>query len=235
MPLWVDHRPRIEFYVRAGLVPAVPTDEQLARAFEKIRKGVGVSGQLRYYLKNPAMILPTARKRAATRLSIGAITRGGFESPETVSLDDVAATVPGQPPFDRFLERLFLFTPARFAVQTLFNPWAVIPASGLNTPVRYLINHILHTNHPPPAIWDAQIVQADAGGLDELEGQLDRAMRSANLRGRVDRALGCREGYYEHLRVWIPRLRRFEYPPIPRGLDPIGENLVDYLRYALEA
>jgi hypothetical protein len=234
LPLWVDHKPRIEFYVRAGLVPAVPTDDQLGRAFEKIRTRVGVSGQLRYYLKHPAMILPTARKRAATRLSIDAIARDGFEPPEMVLLDSVAATVPGQPLFDRSLERLFLFTPARFAVQALFNPWALVPSSGLNTPRRYLINHILHTNHPPPAIWDAQIVQADPGGLEELERELERAMRRASLRARVDRALGCREGYYEHLREWIPRLRRFEFPPIPRNLDPIGENIVDYLRYALE-
>jgi len=41
-------------------------------------------------------------------------------------------------------------------------------------------------------------------------------------------------GYYEHLREWIPRLRRFEYPEVPAGLNPIAENLVDHLRYAAE-
>lgn len=232
--LWTDHRPRIEFYVRAGLVPKAPTDAQLKQAFLQIRHRVGVGGQLRYYAKHPAMILPTARKQAATRLSIQAIATSGFASPETVAIEAVSSPGPARPAFERFLERLFLFAPARLAAQTLTNPWALVPSSGLNTPTRHLIAHVLHTNHPPPAIWDTQIVQSDEGGLDELERRLDEAMRGRRLRNRVERSLGCREGYYEHLREWIPRLRRFEFPPIPHGLDPIGENLVEYLRYAAE-
>ena len=79
-----------------------------------------------------------------------------------------------------------------------------------------------------------QIVQADEGGLADLDRRLVHAMRARDARARIDRALGCREGYFEYLREWIPRVRRFEYPPVPAGLDPIAENLVDYLRHAAE-
>lgn len=232
--LWTDHRPRVEFYLRSGLIPKAPTDEQLARAFEEIRTKVGLSGQIRYYAKHPLMLLPTARKRAATRLSISRIEAEGFQSPETVAVDSVPTSGPRPPAFDAFLERLFLFTPARFVTQLALNPWAIVPSSGLNTPLTFLIAHILHTNHPPPAIWDMQIIHADEGGLEELDRRLVRTMRGSGLRARVDRSLGCREGYYEHLREWIPRVRRFEYPPLPTNLQPIGENLVDYLRFAAD-
>lgn len=228
--LWVDHRPRIAFYVRAGLVPEVPTDAQLKRAFETIRTGVGLSGQLRYYARHPLMMLPTARKRAATRHGIAK----GYLAPHQVTAADADADagIPRQPRLDRLLETTFLFPPARLAVQTLYNPWAVVASSGLNVPRRFLIAHILQTNHPPPAIWDMQILQADAGGLDELRIEIERAMRSRKLRARIDRSLGNREGYYEHLLEWMPRLQRFEFPPVPPALRAVAENVVDYLRHA---
>lgn len=232
--LWTDHRPRVDFYLRSGLIRDAPTDDQLERAFERIRNKVGLSGQIRYYAKHPLMIFPTAQKRAAIQRSMARIAEEGHRSPETVPIENASPSGPRSPAFDAFLERLFLFTPARFVTQCALNPWAIVPSSGLNTPTRFLIAHILHTNHPPPAIWDMQILHADEGGLDELERRLERTMRRKGLRARVDRSLGCREGYYEHLREWIPRLRRFEYPPIPANLQPIGENLVDYLRFAAE-
>jgi hypothetical protein len=227
--LWVDHRPRIAFYVREGLVPKAPSDDQLGRAFDRIRMGVGIAGQIRFYARNPRLIFPTASKRAATRRSI----TDGFVPPQSFTAND---DVPGppRPLLDRCLERTFLFAPARLAVQSAFNPWALKSASGLNTPGRFLIAHILHTNHPPPALWDMQIVQADPGGLEQLLREVDRAARSPKLRARIDRALGCREGYYDYLLEWIPRVARFEFPPIPSNLQPIAENLVDYLNFAAE-
>jgi hypothetical protein len=234
LALWTDHRPRIEFYVRQGLVAKAPSDEQLARAFDAIRDKVGVLGQIKYYSKHPLMIFPTARKRAALRQNIAEMARERYEAPHEVPVDAAAQAGERPPLLDRSLERLFAFSPARFAAQCAFNPWAAIPSSGLNTPGNFLISHILHTTHPPPAIWDMQIVHADPGGLDELDARLERAMRSEGLRARIDRALGCREGYFDYLREWIPRVRRFEYPPIPRGLKPVAENLVEYLRYAAE-
>jgi hypothetical protein len=232
--LRADHRPRIEFYVRQGLVPRAPTDAQLAKAFLAIRDKVGVLGQMKYYSKHPLMIFPTARKRAALRQPITEMARDGYEAPHQVAVDAVARDAASKPALDRALERLFLFSPARFAAQCAFNPWAAIPSSGLNVPRGFLISHILHTTHPPPAIWDMQVLHGDEGGLDELAARLERALRGEGLRSRVDRALGCREGYFDYLREWIPRIQRFDYPEIPRGLSPIAENLVDYLRYAAQ-
>jgi hypothetical protein len=231
--LWTDHRPRIEYYVKAGLIPRAPTLEQLTQAFESIRSGVGALGQIRYYAKHPLMMFPTERKRAAARRSMAERARETHLAPHRVAVPAVRDEARA-PLVDRALERLFLFSPARFVTQLAFNPWTAVPASGLNVPLPFLISHILQTNHPPPAIWDMQIVQTEDGGLDELDRRLERAMRRDGVRARVDRALGCREGYYEHLREWIPRLRRFEYPPVPAGLNPIAENLVEHLRYAAE-
>ncbi len=61
--LWVDHRPRVEFYVRHGLLDQSPTDTQLAKAFDEMKTQVGILGQLIYYAKNPRMIFPSAAKR----------------------------------------------------------------------------------------------------------------------------------------------------------------------------
>jgi hypothetical protein len=222
--LWTDHRPRVEFYVRAGLVPRSPTDEQIKRAFVVIRDRVGMMGQLNYYAKHPMMLFPTARKRAALRQDIREIAQGGYKPPHMVS-EEGADVEDSRPLLDRSLERLFLFSPARLAAQCLFNPWAAIPSNGLNAPRPFLISHIIHTTHPPPVLWDLQILHPD-------EERLDRAMRGDGLRSRVDRALGCREGYFQHLRDWIPRIKKFEYPEIPAGLNPLGENLVEFLNHA---
>jgi hypothetical protein len=233
-PLRIDHRPRVEFYVRAGLVPRSPTDEQLGRAFEAIRESVGVLGQLNYYARHPMMLLPTARKRAALRQPISEMALDGYQAPHQVPEDAVAGDEEARPLLDRGMQRLFLFSPARFVVQCWFNPWAAVPSPGLNVPREFLICHILHTTHPPPAIWDVQVLAPDEGALDELDARLESALRGQGFRSRLDRALGCREGYYEYLREWIPRIRKFEYPSIPVGLKPIAENLVDYLRFAAE-
>jgi hypothetical protein len=227
--LRTDHRPRVEFYVRHGLVPKSPTDEQIGRAFEAIRNRVGMMVQVRYYLQHPKMMFPTAQKRAALRQDIREIARDGYKPPHEVAAIEGVDT---RPLLDRSLERLFLFSPARLAAQCLFNPYAAIPSDGLNAPRRFLIAHILHTTHPPPAIWDLQVLHPDEGALEELSDRLDRAMRGAGFRARVDRALGCRQGYFEYLREWIPRIKRFEYPEVPRGLNPLGENLVAFLNYA---
>jgi hypothetical protein len=234
-PLRIDHRPRVEYYVRAGLVPRSPTDEQLSRAFEAIRDSVGVLGQIHYYAKHPMMVLPTARKRAALRQPITEMARGGYyQAPHQVAADAVGPDEHPRRRLDRAMERLFLFSPARFVVQCYFNPWAAVPSPGLNVPREFLICHILHTTHPAPAIWDVQVLAPDEGALEELDARLERALRGQGFRSRLDRALGCREGYYEYLREWIPRIRKFDYPPIPAGLKPIAENLVEYLRFAAE-
>ncbi len=235
--LWTDHRPRIEFYVRHGLVPRAPTDAQLKEAFKDVRDKVGALGQIKYYAKHPQMIFPSRQKRGALSQSITAIAKNGYKAPHKIAMEGSGKgelpTTP-QPHFDRALQQLFLFSPARFAVQCAFNPWAPIPTSGLNTPTNFLISHIIQTTHPPPVLWDAQVLHPDPGALDELDRRLERALRGRGLLSRVDRALGCREGYFEYVRELIPRLRRFDYSPVPQALKPRYENLVDFLCYAAE-
>ncbi len=69
MPLWVDHRPRIDFYVRHGLVSRAPSEEQLRQATRRNASGAGVVERLRYYASHPLEMLPTPEKRRQMRVT----------------------------------------------------------------------------------------------------------------------------------------------------------------------
>jgi hypothetical protein len=133
--------------------------------------------------------------------------------------------------FDRTLKTACLISPVRFALMTCYNPWNAIPSTGLSTPMKYLVSHVVHAPHPT-ALWDVQIIHADEGGIDLLASEVRRAKTGRGLTPRIYRALAQRPGYYEYLEDLIPRVRRFDYPPTPAGFNPVLENLVNFLNYA---
>ena len=226
--LWVDHRPRVEFYARQGLVDRAPTDAQLAMAFEEMKTQVGVLGQIIYYAKNPRMIFPSAAKREfVDNPRVTGDTRPVEEVSESVRHQREAHA-----PLDRFLYWLFLFAPARLAAKSVCNPWELIPSAGINTPTGCLIAHILQTPHPSPALWDIQVIHPDEGALDRLERRVDEALLGRSTAARVNRALGSRPRQFEELKELIPRVRRFDYPTQPDGTDEKFLSLVGFLRYA---
>jgi hypothetical protein len=226
---WADHKPRVEFFVRSGLVSRAPTDAQLAAGFRATRTMGGVVERFRYYARNPRQLFPIAEKRQLMSISNREIVEKGYTS----ALGDTAAIRSTEPLFEQLLKWSCLFAPAHFALQCVFNPWTPVPTLGLNVPTKFQIAHILQTPHPFP-LWDLQIVQADPGGLEDLERQLDITLAGVSLRARVNRTLAGRPGYFEYLKEVVPRIRRFDYPPVPEGLVPIGQNLVDFLNYAAE-
>jgi len=228
--LWVDHRPRVEFYARQGLVTQSPTDAQLAKAFSEMSTQVGILGQLIYYAKNPKMIFPSAAKREFVD---NPRVTGDSRPIEDVS-EQVSQQRAAQAPLDRFLFWLFLFAPARLAAKSIYNPWELVPSAGLNTPAGCLIAHILQTPHPSPALWDLQVIHPDEGALDRLERRVDEALLGRSTAARVNRALGSRPRQFEELKELIPRVRRFDYPPQPDGTDEKFLTLVGFLRYASE-
>lgn len=226
--LWVDHRPRIEFYVREGLVERAPSDAQLARALDLMKTRVGVLGQTIFYAKHPNLIFPSkAKRRFVDNPRAAGDTRPRVDAPP-----ELAARRAAMPALDRFLHWFTLFSPARFLVKTFFNPWEAIPGSGLNAPAWCLIAHTLQTTHPPPGIWDLQVIHPDRGALDALERQVERALRGDGLRARINRALGSQPNHFENLKELIPRVRRFEYPPMPEGIEARNENLILFLNHA---
>ena len=77
--LWVDHRPRIQFYVRNGLVPQAPTDAQLAVAAREIRMMAGVGERLLYYARQPSLLFPTAKKQRTVQVSVKDIADKGLD------------------------------------------------------------------------------------------------------------------------------------------------------------
>lgn len=228
--LWTDHRPRIEFYVREGLIPRAPSESQLARAVAGMKYQAGVLGQLIFYSKHPALLFPTAAKQKFVDNPRG----GGDQTPRVEATAEVTRKRAEAPALDRFLNRLFLFSPARFLAKSYFNPWETIPSSGFNTPAWCLIAHTLQTTHPPPGIWDIQVLHPDPGALDELERQVENSLRGQGLRARVNRALGCQPDHFEDLKDLIPRIRRFDYPAVPDGVEERMENVVSFLQYAGE-
>jgi hypothetical protein len=239
MRFGVDPWPRIAFYVRHGLLRQMPTVEQLEQASKlNVYYGGGFTERIMHYARHPLDLFPTrTKKQELLRMKV---RTGGREaeseaSPATVTTN--GSNTP-EPLLDRALKVTFQFSPARFAVQCYFNPygwvvpWNAIPGSGLTVPLKNLISHVVHAPHPT-ALWDVQIIHADEEGLEQLEREIELTATGYGLKPRIYRALTQDMSYYEYLRQLVPRVRRFDYPPPPPGFNPVFENLVDFLQYAL--
>ena len=53
------------------------------------------------------------------------------------------------------------------------------------------------------------------------------------MKSRINRASVQDLDYYNYLRDLAARVRRFDYPPPAPGYNPIFENLVTFLNYAV--
>jgi hypothetical protein len=244
MRFGVDPWPRIEFYVRHGLVEKMPTAEQLQKASKlNIYAGGGFTERIIYYARHPLNLFPTkAKTQGLLRMDM----RDGDKMTETEESQTMASEGKGngngsstpEPLLDRMLKLTFQFSPARFAVQCYFIPygwvvpWNAVSGTGLTVPLNNLISHVVHAPHPT-ALWDVQIIHADEGGLDQLEREIELAATGRGLKPRIYRALIQHISYYDYLRDLVPRVRRFDYPPTPPRFNPTFENLVNFLNYAI--
>lgn len=252
----VDPWRRIDFYIEHGLVPRRPTPEQIEKASKLNGTEAGVIERVKRFAKNPMEMFPTKAKRKVLSYSndeiLAGIKTASEEEAEAIRAKTAASRANGtngangaaqaaangvngsqEAWFDRTLKTACLVSPVRFALMTYYNPWNAIPSTGLTTPLRYLVSHVVHAPHPT-ALWDVQIIHADEGGIDMLESELQRAKTGRGLTPRIYRALAQRPGYYEYLENLIPRVRAFDYPPTPSGFNPILENLVNFLNHAVK-
>jgi len=225
----VDPRPRIEFYVRQGLVPRMPSEQALAEVARRNTMAAGPVERIRYYVRNPREIFPGGKPVLQSNAEVYEQgTRAGRDvADERPSPERDARGI------DRLLIHAFKFSPLRFGAQTLYNPWNVVPTTGLEIPAKYLIAHLLHTPHPT-ALWDVQVLHPDPGALDDLERGIEACAAGRWVRWRLFRAMAPRPGYFEYLASLVQRVRRFDYPETPAGLDPTYDNLVLYLNAAAE-
>jgi hypothetical protein len=249
--MWIRYGPRtwkrIEFYVKAGLVPRMPSPYQLKQASEQQYAVSAIPERVKYYCRHPLDLFPTAKKARALRQPNQIVAAGyGAMSSSVASatnsgLNGVGSsqTVAGRQgeqaaelTLDRMMRLFFLFSPIRLAAHLMYNPWFLVPGTGLEVPTKYMVAHVAHGPHPFP-LWDLQVLQADEGGLEWLERELEIRSRGMDVKSRIYRALAQRDGYYDYLRGLIPRIRRFEYPPVPIGFDPRWENIVTFLNYAI--
>jgi hypothetical protein len=230
MAYGVEPWPRIEFYVRNGLVPRMPTPRQLKEASKLNVSGFGLVERMNYFLRHPQELFPTnRRKRALLRMPMSGMSQKSVEKPDRHAVD------PPKPFVEKTLKSAYQFAPLRFVTACCFNPyfWPIneIAGTGLTIPPKNLISHVLHTPHYS-ALWDVQIIHADDGGLDQLEYEIELAARGNGMRSRLYRAMIQSMAYYDHLRELVPRVRRFDYPPPPEGYGLLSTNLVYFLNHA---
>jgi hypothetical protein len=242
----VDPWPRIEFYVRHGLVQKMPTATQLKEVSKlNVYVGGGMTERLRYYARHPLDLFPTQAKiQALQRLRVRN-TQDTAEAEKAHQSGTLLVhqtcdknTQAPQPASDRWLKKVCQFSPLRFALACYFNPygwsvpWDPVTGTGLTMPLQPLISHVLHTPHEL-ALWDLQIIHADEGGLEQLERELALAVTSQRLKYQLYRAMIQDLSYYDHLHDLIPRVRRFDYPPPPPTYGALTVNLVVFLNHAL--
>lgn len=224
---------RIEFYVKAGLVPRVPSLYQLQQVSKSQYCASAIPERINWYIKHPLDIFPTPEKILALRRTNQAVAEGSAAThSDGVKAVDTESVEACRLPFDRMLRAAFVFAPIRLTGHLIYNPWFLVPGTGLDIPTRYMVAHLAHGPHPFP-LWDLQILHADEGGLDRLECELEIRSKGMDLKSRIYRALAQRDGYYDHLRELIPKIRNFDYPPVPCGFNPKYENLVLFLKCAL--
>ena len=228
----VDPWPRIEFYVRHGLVQKMPTAQQLKQVSKlNVYKGGGMTERLRYYAMHPLNLFPTQAKIQALQRRRMRSAKDTAESEKAQRSGTLSVHQSGnnkmhalEPFSDRLLKMACQFSPLRFAIACYFNPygwavpWNAVAGTGLTMPLKPLISHVLHTPHDL-ALWDLQIIHADEGGLDQLERELDLAVTSRRLKYRFYQAMIQDLSYYNHLHDLIPRVRQFDYPPPHRPMD----------------
>ena len=178
----IDPTPRIEFYVRNGLLKTMPTAEQLRKVILQNAYASGLVERFKYYSGNSQDLFPTETKRQELR-------RVKFKAASTISkFKEPAmseAVTPGtdtqhgevgtarKPLSDRTLTYTFQFTPARFVVHCYYNPWHATTTSGLNVPLKYLIEHVVHAP-APSALWDVQLIHPDPRGPISSNVRLNR-------------------------------------------------------------
>jgi len=224
----VDPWPRVEFYVRHGLVPIMPKPEQLKEASKLNLSGFGIAERMRHFMRHPEELLfPTKRrKQALLRTPVPEMVR---------KRRDERVPGPPLPRVEQALKSAYQFPLLRFVTACYFNPyfWPVteIAGTGLTLPLKNLIAHVCHEPHYT-ALWDVQIIHADEGGLDQLEYEIELAATGRGLKPHLYRAMTQNTGYYDYLRDLVPRVRRFEYPSPPPGYELRFSNLVDFLNYA---
>jgi hypothetical protein len=163
---------RIEFYVKAGLVPRAPSPYQLEQASQAQYAASAIPERIKYYCKHPLDIFPTATKALALRQTnqvvaagYGAMSSTGATAVENGSADrsptlttgecEVENAEPSILPFDRMLRAAFLFSPFRLTTHLVYNPWFLVPGTGLDVPTKYMVAHLAHGPHPFP-LWDLQ-------------------------------------------------------------------------------
>jgi hypothetical protein len=234
---YADPWPRIEFYVRQGLVVNTPTPQQLREASRRNFEGFGIAERLSYYMRHPLEALfPTKRrKQVLLRTPIPEMVMGS-----RVALKDKVDDVPNlerpnAPLLDQALTSIYQFPALRFVTSCFLNPyfWPVdaVAGTGLTIPLKYLISHVCHVPHYT-ALWDVQVIHADEGGLDQLEHEIEVAVTGRGPKARLYRAMTQSMSYYDYLRDLVPRVRRFDYPSPPPGYGLRSTDLVVFLNYA---
>ena len=211
-----DGHHRVRFFHERGLVPVMPTPEQLyvgltvpKRLHRAIYHGVL---RIRARFRDRILVRPVARTGKALYLANSDEILAGRQ-------DEMAAET-----FDsmRLRGRLLSVPLLRGAALGVLCPEYLLAGFGLQCGRNLIVNHLLYLPHIGVGpTWDLQLIHADPGGLDWLEQRLAIARARDTFRGRlyydVAQAGGDVDGWYDTLEKIIPAARHFEYPNMEEG------------------
>jgi len=194
---------RVAFYYERGLIPALPTPEQINIGI----RSKGLRGKLRYW--RDALNEHLERGQMAS-----AIARHGDGL-----YADAPTTAEGYESFEEFplLKRLLSVPLVRGPVLAMVCPEYALAGRGLRVGTNLIVNHLLYLPHIYIGpTWDLQLLAPDPGGLDLLEERLKIARKGTGFQGQLYRAVaeagGDIELWFDTLANVIPGCRRLEFP-----------------------
>jgi len=223
--IWHEGYHRVVFFHEHGLLPVLPTREQVRAGCSSVRlaallrkRGPFVRRLLSFDSFRRARVQasdPTKIKAGGTHDRYAA--PGQHVDPALVPDGDDTA---GSPLAERgalpgatssLLARINEIDALRSVLIHCVVPSALLAGTGRKVGPSQLCNHLLLAPHPcEKAVWDLQLLQGDRGGFEMLEARVEEARRAQTLRGRTLRILGTRRLRAAH---------RFE---LVRTVDPVS-------------
>lgn len=208
---YTDGYHRVRFYHERGILPVLPTREQMRAGIYSYSAHRVVQFKMKRMvrqLRSRVAIKPMARQGAGLQVEATGDTFEPYRGYEELG------------PLGRALA-----TPmVRGIVLSVLCPEYSVGGRGLCVGTHLIVNHLLYLPHVDiGALWDLQLLHPDPGGLDLLEERLEVAAtqrgRAGKLYHTVAAAGGDVELWYRTLAALIPRIRQFDYP------DATGEPM----------
>jgi len=205
---------RVRFFHEHGLVPVMPTKEQIQVGFFVPRRlhRLFYFGLVRLTRRIKSMTLTKPEARGGKALYL-ANTIGEGEGQEEDAARETFESL-------GIVGKLVSVPLVRGLVLGVLCPEYLLAGFGMTCGRNLITNHLLYLPHIGIGpTWDLQLLQGDPGGLDWLEERLELARERDGFRGKlyynVARSGGDVDAWYTTLGTIVADARRFEYHAMP--------------------